>query len=314
MPNSARNHDENRKVVCLLCLKKANRQLTTFLHEKIQQVYRQQINFEDVRVPQGLCKTSRTALRKRYEGHPGELPALFDFETIIVKPLTRGNPCECLICCIGWLKLTEKHPLDTDTKEEKISNKRCSKCLSLIGRRLPHQFSVSQFRENIRSLAANDGKVAEQIASSTITSKDASPHGTVRLSQTKSGREFPITPGPSSAKQLLKDHPVVTAQDLAQVQINTGLSNNGIRKLATTINNVSTTKVLEPYIVKKFQNLGKNLKESFTQITAAFTNADKTTSNYIVAYCKSLNSLIEDLLLTRKIFSNHVIKLGINGG
>ena len=102
--------------------------------------------------------------------------------------------CECLICCIGRLKLIEKHLPETTKTEEKMSDRRCSKCLSLIGRGLPHQCSAAQFRENLRSLAENDGKVAEQIASSTITNNKASPHGTIQLSQSKGGQTFPITP------------------------------------------------------------------------------------------------------------------------
>ena len=76
----------------------------------------------------------------------------------------------------GCLKLTEMHPLETANTEDKISERKCSKCLSLIGRGLPHQYSTAHFREILRSLAANDGKVAEQIASSTIANKEAPLH------------------------------------------------------------------------------------------------------------------------------------------
>ena len=89
MPNSARNHDENRKVVCLVCLKKANENLTMFLEEKIQIVYGQEIKFDDTRVPQGICETCRTTLKKRYEDHQVELPQFYQFERINVKTPTR---------------------------------------------------------------------------------------------------------------------------------------------------------------------------------------------------------------------------------
>ena len=96
-----------------MCLKKANRHLTTFLEEKIQIVYGQEIKFDDTRDPRGICETCRTALRKRYEVHQIELPQLYQFEKINVKTPTRGNPFECLICCISRMKLTEKYPLET---------------------------------------------------------------------------------------------------------------------------------------------------------------------------------------------------------
>ena len=84
-----------------LCLKKANRHLTTFLEEKIQIVYGQEIKFDDTRVPQGICETCRAALRKCYKGHQVELPQIYHFERINVKTPTRGNPqtvISCLLC------------------------------------------------------------------------------------------------------------------------------------------------------------------------------------------------------------------------
>ena len=195
MPNHARSHDENRKVVCIMCLRKGNRELTPFLVSKIQNNYKEQFNFDDPRIPQGLCDPCRLALGKCDQGQKVVLPKLFQFETIDIKVHTRGQDCDCLICDIGRLKLTEKHPLERTKTGEKTSDRRCSTCLSLIGRGLPHHCSSSQFRENLRELAKSDGIVAEQIASSTIVSKESSPCGTIRLVQPKGGGLLPITQG-----------------------------------------------------------------------------------------------------------------------
>ena len=164
MPNSARIYNENRKVV--LCVSKRKINIS-------KRFWRKKFKLS-------MAKKSNLIT----------LPQLYQFERINVKTPTRGNPCECLICCIGRLKLTEKHPLETTKTEKKMSDRRCSKCLSLIGKGLSHQCSTVQSRQNLRSLAANDGKVAEQIASSTITNKEASPYGTIRLSQSKGGQHF----------------------------------------------------------------------------------------------------------------------------
>nr|XP_047138903.1 uncharacterized protein LOC124814863 [Hydra vulgaris] len=163
-------------------------------------------------------------------------------------------------------------------------------------------------------LAKSDGIVAEQIASSTIVSKESSPCGTIRLVQPKGGGLLPITQGPSCSKQLFKDPAVVTAKDLAQVQLNTGLSNSGIKKLTSTIMHVSSAKVLEPNILHKFQDLGKSLEEHFTQTPTTFISSDQKKSQSVVIHCKNLQALTEEVLLSRKVFSKHIIKLGINGG
>ena len=43
-------------------------------------------------------------------------------------------------------------------------------------------------------LASQDPQLIEQITSSMIASKDANPHGTVRIAQAKGGRPLPLTP------------------------------------------------------------------------------------------------------------------------
>ena len=57
MPYQARNHEENRKVVCLTCMQKASRQLSSFQADRISKIYQTNIDFSDGRVPQGLCAT-----------------------------------------------------------------------------------------------------------------------------------------------------------------------------------------------------------------------------------------------------------------
>ena len=67
MPNHARGHEENRKIVCLTCLKKCIRQIISF---QAFQAKLYGINFDlgDARVPQGICDTCRTIMKKRGEG------------------------------------------------------------------------------------------------------------------------------------------------------------------------------------------------------------------------------------------------------
>ena len=49
MPNSVRSHEDNRKVACFLSLQKRDRQLTTFIIEKVQAVLDTPIDFSDSR-------------------------------------------------------------------------------------------------------------------------------------------------------------------------------------------------------------------------------------------------------------------------
>ena len=60
----ARSHDENRKFVCFLCLKKVGRELTAFTKQKAVEVLKKEIDINDSRVPLGICYGCNTLLRK----------------------------------------------------------------------------------------------------------------------------------------------------------------------------------------------------------------------------------------------------------
>ena len=137
-------------------------------------------------------------MRRKDEGKDVTLPTLFDYTTILVRTETRGHVCDCLLCKIGRLQMNEKHPLDKPKPEEKNLPLRYNDCFSPVGKGLPHTCNQFTFRENLKGLVARDAKAVEQIATAVITDKEASPHGTIRLSKTLGGPALPITPGNSN--------------------------------------------------------------------------------------------------------------------
>ena len=72
---------------------------------------------------------------------------------------------------------------------------------------------------------------------------------------------------------------------------------------------------VEPNFRAKFQLKSKLLSDFFTQTTVSsqLENSTEQTENLVV-HCKSLKELIDEVLLTRKVFSDHLIKVGIDGG
>ena len=93
MPNQARYHDGDRKVVCLLCMRKCSTPLTEFQLNRIVIIYQTATNLSDAHVPQGFCEACRTIMRKD-EGKDGALPMLFDFMSIKIRAETCG-------CCLS---------------------------------------------------------------------------------------------------------------------------------------------------------------------------------------------------------------------
>jgi hypothetical protein len=196
-------------------MRKGDRELTDFIIGRIHKLLKTDIDFEDERVPQAICNTCRTLLQKRDAGDMSvSLLAIYNFSAVVVKPLTRtSGPCDCLICQIAKLKLNQKHPLapkeqtrNLDQGESskpgpspnsrlKSSEKRCTQCLSILARGFRHSCTIGTRHQNLQALVQSDPVGAEQIASAIISSKDASPGGTVRLSQARGGQLFPLTPG-----------------------------------------------------------------------------------------------------------------------
>ena len=114
MPTSCKTHEECRKTVCFLCMKKCDRELTEFMISRVQKILGQRLDFDDERLPKGVCTNCRVKLGKKDAGDTTvSVPALYNFNTIIINPLTRTSTlCGCLICHIGKSRpLTEKHPV-----------------------------------------------------------------------------------------------------------------------------------------------------------------------------------------------------------
>ena len=72
MPNKAKTHDDCRKTVCFLCMRKCSRQVTSFIEGRVQTILATEIDFTDSRVSQGICEPCRVTFRKKSDGecHP----------------------------------------------------------------------------------------------------------------------------------------------------------------------------------------------------------------------------------------------------
>lgn len=104
-------------------------------------------------------------------------------------------------------------------------------------------------------------------------------------------------------------------QSLLNVQLNTGLSNTGMRQLASTLNKATETRLVEPFFQQKFAAVGKSLNDFF-QLSVVNISAEKgkAEEKRTIIHCKNLEDLTNKVLLSREYGSNHFVKLGIDGG
>ena len=135
--------------LCFLCLQKCEEELTAFKIERVHKIVKKDLDFNNGKVPRGVCDYCRKLLRKFDQGDQKvSLPALFNFDITQIKSHTRNSTnCEFLICKIGKLKLNKKHPFKDKQKESKNTcssstlralfpqqtEERGIKCLTIIG-------------------------------------------------------------------------------------------------------------------------------------------------------------------------------------
>ena len=90
MPTFAKTHEECRTLVCIICMKKGDQELS--------KTYKVKNNFNFKRVPLATCVSCRSNLSKLCDGKTKVVSQLYNFETIAIKVLTRfSTVCKCLI-------------------------------------------------------------------------------------------------------------------------------------------------------------------------------------------------------------------------
>ena len=90
MPNASKTHDECRKSVCVVCMKKSDGELTVAAKEKILQFIEPDLDFNDDRVPLGICVNCRFQLGE-LDGSMKKVPTLLNFQNISKEPSTRAH-------------------------------------------------------------------------------------------------------------------------------------------------------------------------------------------------------------------------------
>jgi hypothetical protein len=192
----AKNHEENRKSVCCVCMKKSNDVLTKTVIERIQKYFQQDIDFKDSRVPSGICTACRMNLATvSNEGLEKSATPLYNFSSIILPIFLRSSPssCTCTICKIARSfptnNLGNLHPLSVEKKKrgrpgtltkspeepQPPPQKTCPRCLSVVGPGKSHICTPSTLNKNIKTFVEEFPKGAEKIASAVIKSKEKSP-------------------------------------------------------------------------------------------------------------------------------------------
>ncbi|XP_047125893.1 uncharacterized protein LOC124807726 [Hydra vulgaris] len=173
-------------------------------------------------------------------------------------------------------------------------------------------------RQNLLEVATKDGKTAERVAATVIPNKTQSPHGTVCFSQGL-GRNLPVTlcinTDLQGKENFFPPTSTLSGQQLLQVQNQTGLSNRGMNKLVSTLDQITPHCLVENNFREKFESLGKHFSGLFVTCHIMDTiKTDSHESKTLLVHCKDLISLKNTVIQIRVPQSNELIKIGIDGG
>ena len=118
-----------------------------------------------------------------------------------------------------------------------------------------------------------------------------------------------------SGAKLNTNIPLLTTNDLVSVQLNNGLSNLGMEKLVSDVNQTPVGKLLGPNFNSNFKAAGEQLKHFFTHTLIKASNAKEASgTDILIVHCKNLLDLHNWVLLSQGTSSDYVAKLRINGG
>jgi len=175
--------------------------------------------------------------------------------------------------------------------------KQCQRCLSVIGRGKSHICTPSTQAQNLKALAEKFPIGSERIASSIIKKKQASPGGTIRLSQFV-GPLFPVMPCSSSSIQKSKSC-LLSTENMISIQQATNLSNTNTRRLASCLNKFTPKgSGVEAYFQKKFSTAGKSVEEFFHSASESFDCKGNLEERSVVL-CKDLEEFVWHVLKSR---------------
>ena len=162
-----RSHEENRKLICLVCFEKKkhlnNIKEGSKLIANIRQFLIPNFDLRNESLPSSVCSQCRKILSKVQDKENAILPVSFDFSTITTSKLTRTQAfCQCLICDKARQTITPGAAKPSSNAGRPRSSSQqvlppakaitvCQRCRSVIGRGLSHPCNLTERRTNIQT-------------------------------------------------------------------------------------------------------------------------------------------------------------------
>uniref|UniRef100_A0A1I8HHF9 DNA helicase n=1 Tax=Macrostomum lignano TaxID=282301 RepID=A0A1I8HHF9_9PLAT len=295
MPNFRRTHEENRIWCCILCFRKADRVISAAQAELIEQFILPEFCHAYIRntLPGGMCSCCSKKLQSQTSPVPQELPARLPYLQIVAD-------LEVLP------QLTQ-----TTRSQDRDSEKRCTRCHSLVGKGLRHECSVSSKLQYLRTLSPTSKEhIAHDVMREKLRAAAASGHGsTASISSATGGPPMQLRHASDSNEQR-----ALRTETLVTLKTSLNLSDRQTNMAATIIRQAEgSRKAVQPGLRAALAAAG-SIAESFfemrqlkfTQKSSGGSFTDTTRCSVI---CPDLQGLLS-FICSKRGFKLHIM-LGV---
>ncbi|KAK6191301.1 hypothetical protein SNE40_003027 [Patella caerulea] len=337
MPNSALDHEQNRKKVCLVCFKKGGSivSICGLTLERIRKHYIDNYDENDTHLPAGICARCRKVLLQVDRGEKPQdvLQEPFDFSKIIIPSMstrTSPTPLENCSCCMCQVARGNPYNLGLAPKSYNASQKStrgrpvvkqpmplplprpvkvCQRCWQPTGRGISHPVActLNDARENLAQRTKEIPGSADIVTSDLLHERPESCDGSTIKIATR-GRSLSVKkPGCSNkagASRALFADEAVPATEISRFQSTLGLSLKQTEKALTFIRSWKGRGAVEPNVMNELRQVDKRLDSFFATVELELDSSRKDEQTKVqrtVVYCNDVAGLIDYVLDARGI-------------
>lgn len=284
-PPRKKFHAENRLIVCAVCWKKSSsmRPVAASGLDRIKKYHNPDYDPCDDRQPTALCSRCNNLLLQIDAGakSPRSLPPVFDISIVQKTPTTRYTEfCNCFICetarfCpVGVPDNHQKiqpYPLGrppsmVDPLPPPLTVPVCQRCLSIVGRGMPHNCTLSQRRQNLSGEFHADPRGFEILASDALKEKVVQAHGSgtgiIKLATRGRDLSFPVS-SQSASHGSFPSKPI-PLEEMRRLQNQAGLSLEQTKTTAQFLRQWKGRQCVCPQLLPELRGLDHKLADVYT--------------------------------------------------
>ena len=317
MPNTRLSHEQCRHKVCVICLGKGTRTITSWQKDMIQKNIFTKYKENQEILPCVICDTCRINIDSgKTNASINHTKLLNNLKSLSVDPA--ATSCSCEICHVAKLtgnrakrKTSCKRRAGRPTKEEPTVTI-CKKCMDVFKR--GHKCNMNKKYHNVKQLLSPK---SHEVVTSSFIQQNTKLRGVVtsdKMSIKTPGR--PLNVAISGIKKLKKDNSQISNKTLLDMQVRRNLSDNSIMGIASDLRQGGGD--VEPRFERELFNRGKLLSDFFESKEIPWVYKEKDSDVVINVtrqsiLCKDVKGLVDYICQKRKL-ADALFRVGIDGG